>query len=348
MSKRSGCGGIIFILLLIGVLSAVAVGFYAYNYVLSDNVQSEQLQTEFFIPTDANFQQVMDSLETKNILQNTASFRQVAKAKKYDQLVKSGRYLIQNDWNNLELVNYLRSGNQEPVEFVINNARTKEDLAGKVGNTLEVDSLAILNSLHSAETAQKYGFTNETFLAMFLANTYEFYWDTSDEEFFNRMKSEYDRFWNATRVQQAKRLNLSKNEVITLASLVEEETKAPEELPIVAGLYLNRLKRGMKLEADPTVKFAVGDFTLRRILNKHLETDSPYNTYMYAGLPPGPIRIPEINVIDAVLKPASHNYLFMCAKADFSGKHAFAETHREHVNNANEYRKALNERGIYK
>lgn len=348
MSKRSGCGRIIFILLLIGVLGAVAVGFYAYNYVLSDNVQSEQLQTEFFIPTDANFQQVMDSLETKNILQNTASFRQVAKAKKYDQLVKSGRYLIQNDWNNLELVNYLRSGNQEPVEFVINNARTKEDLAGKVGNTLEVDSLAILNSLHSAETAQKYGFTNETFLAMFLANTYEFYWDTSDEEFFNRMKSEYDRFWNATRVQQAKRLNLSKNEVITLASLVEEETKAPEELPIVAGLYLNRLERGMKLEADPTVKFAVGDFTLRRILNKHLETDSPYNTYMYAGLPPGPIRIPEINVIDAVLKPASHNYLFMCAKADFSGKHAFAETHREHVNNANEYRKALNERGIYK
>ena len=348
MSKRSGCGRVVFIVLLIGILAAVAVGFYAYNYVLSDNVKSEQLETELFIPTDADFATVMDSIEQKDILNNPASFRQVAKVKKYDELVKSGRYLIQNDWNNLQIVNYLRSGNQEPVEFIINNARTREDLAGKAGNTLEVDSIAILNALKSTETANDYGFTKETFPVMFLANTYEFYWDTTIEEFLDRMKKEYDRFWTEERMQKAAQLNLSKEEVITLASLVEEETKAPEEFSVVAGLYLNRLQKGMKLEADPTVKYAVGDFSIRRVLNKHLETDSPYNTYMYAGLPPGPIRIPELNVVNAVLTPSQHDYLYMCAKADFSGKHAFAETHREHVNNANEYRRALNERGIYK
>lgn len=348
MAKKSGCRNFFFVFFLLAIFVIIAVGFYAYNYVFSDNVKSETLETELFIPSTADFSEVLDSLKAKDLLINLASFRQVAKARKYDQSVKSGRYLIKNDWNNLQIVNYLRSGRQEPVNFILNNARTREDLAGKVGRTLEVDSIALLHALHSSETAHKYGFTKESFPAMFLANTYEFYWDTDLEGFLNRMKKEYERYWTDERIQQAKNLNLSPVEVIILASIVEEETKATEELPIVAGLYLNRLEKGMKLEADPTVKYAVGDFTLRRILNKHLETDSPYNTYMYEGLLPGPIRIPELNVIEAVLSPASHNYLFMCAKADFSGKHAFATTHRQHIINANEYRRALNARGIYK
>ena len=348
MAKRKGCGGIIFILLLLVVGAALVAGFYAYNYILKDNVASDDLETELLIPTDATFEQVVDSLDANNILINKASFIQVAKAKKYNELVKPGRYLIKNDYNNLELVDFLRSGRQSPVQFIINNVRTNEDLAGRVGGKLEIDSLQILEALNSTQVAGKYGFTQQTFPSMFLANTYELYWNTSLDSFLDRMKKEYDRFWTEEREKKAEDLGLSKIEVITLASIVEEETKAVDEMPVVAGLYLNRLNKGMRLEADPTVKYAVGDFTLRRVLNKHLETKSPYNTYRNYGLPPGPIRIPELTAVDAVLSPKEHDYFYMSAKADFSGRHAFARTLREHNNNANAYRKALNERGIYK
>ena len=191
------------------------------------------------------------------------------------------------------------------------------------------------------------GFTRETIPALFIPNTYEIYWNVSPERFMARMKQEYNRFWTEERRKKAEALGLTPVEVSTLASIVEEESAVADEYPTIAGLYLNRLKAGMPLQADPTVKFAAGDFALQRILDKHLAIDSPYNTYKYAGLPPGPIRIPSIRAIDAVLNPAHHRYFYMCAKEDFSGRHNFAATLAEHNRNANRYRAELNRRKIY-
>lgn len=347
MAKKRGCISWFFIFGLFVIGLGAVVFFYANKFALKDNVKPDQLKTELLIPKGATFNQVVDSLMQNDILIHEASFRQIAQLKGYDKAVKAGRYIIKNDWNNLQLVNALRSGNQSPVRLVINNVRTKEELAGKIANQIELDSLAILNQLQNPNMAKEYGFDKHTFSAMFLANTYEVYWNIDEEGLFKRMNKEYNRFWNEERLAKAKALNLSAVDVITLASIVEEETKAKSEMSTVAGLYLNRLNKGMRLESDPTVKFAVGDFAIRRVLNKHLKKQSPYNTYLNVGLPPGPIRIPELTTVKAVLNPKKHNYIFMCAKPDFSGKHAFAETLREHNNNANRYRKALNTNGIY-
>jgi UPF0755 protein len=209
-----------------------------------------------------------------------------------------------------------------------------------------MDSIELLNALNDAEKVKELGFNENTLVAMFVPNTYEVYWDTSVDNLLSRMKKEFDRFWNNDRKANAEKLGLSPIQISTLASIVEEATYS-DEYPIVAGLYLNRLKKGMRLEADPTVKFAVGDFSLRRILFRHLEVESPYNTYKNTGLPPGPIRIPSIKAIDGTLSPQSHNYLFMCAKDDLSGRHNFAITHAEHSRNAARYQQALNQKGIY-
>lgn len=345
--KKRGCISWFFIFGLFVIGLGAVVFFYANQFALKDNVKSDQLKTELLIPKGATFNQVVDSLMQNDILIHEASFRQVAQLKGYDKAVKAGRFLIKHDWNNLQLVNYLRSGNQAPVRLVINNVRTKEELAGKIASQIELDSLTILNQLHNPEVAKEYGFDSDTFPAMFLANTYEVYWNLSEENLLKRMNKEYKRFWNKERLAKAEALNLTPVDAIILASIVEEETKAKSEMATVAGLYLNRLKKGMKLESDPTVKYAMGDFSIRRVLNKHLKKESPYNTYMNVGLPPGPIRIPELTTVKAVLNPEKHSYIFMCAKPDFSGKHAFAETLREHNNNANRYRKALNTKGIY-
>jgi len=331
---------------LVFLAAAAVVSYYVYTSVLQDNIKAEETEIEFFIPENADFDAVVDSLNAKNILKNEASFRQVAKLKKYPDLVKPGRYLLTNTWNNNELVNHLRSGKRAPIKFVVHNARTKADLAGVVSRQLPLDSVAVLNALNDSAYYEEYGFTNESFPAMFLANTYEMYWNTDLDAFMERMNTEFNRYWNDERKQKAAQLGLSQAQVITLASIVEEETKVNEELPIVAGLYLNRLQQGIPLQADPTVKFAVGDFTLRRILNRHLEINSPYNTYQNTGLPPGPIRIPELNAVSATLSPQNHDYLYMCAKPDFSGKHAFAKTLAEHNRNAAEYHRALNNEGI--
>jgi UPF0755 protein len=224
--------------------------------------------------------------------------------------------------------------------------RTKEDLAGKVSKYLIADSISILNLFSDENQIQKFGFTTETYRTMFIPNTYQFYWTTSAEEFAQRMKTEFDRFWNNERRKKAEQINLTPAEVTVLASIVQSETAKNEELARISGLYINRLNRGQFLQADPTVKYAVGDFTLKRILNVHLEIDSPYNTYKYVGLPPGPINFPETSAIDAVLNHERHNYIYMCAKEDFSGFHNFAVTLTEHNRNAAKYRAALNRNNI--
>ena len=318
--------------------------YQLYQYIFAENVKTEYV---LLIKEDFNFQQVSDSLLANDVLLNYKAFNWVSKKKKYPDNIKPGRYIFQKGKNTNEIVNMLRGGLQKPVDVTFNNVRFKEDLAGKVSKYIQADSLSILNLFYDEKKIQELGFTTETFRAMFIPNTYEFYWTTTAKEFETRMHSEYQKFWNETRVKKAEAINLSPVEVIILASVVQAETAKNQELKTIAGLYINRLKRGQMLQADPTVKFAVGDFSIKRVLNKHLEIESPYNTYKYAGLPPGPINFPEVSSIDAVLDYEKHNYIYMCAKEDFSGFHNFAATLKQHNINAEKYRNALNENRIY-
>lgn len=299
-----------------------------------------------YIDKEKNYEDVISQLKKAN-LPSEQMFRLLSERMNYYNNVKTGRYAIKDGMTMPDVIRILRSGNQTPVSITFNNMRTKENLAGRISQQLMMDSIELLNALNDAEKVKELGFNENTLVAMFVPNTYEVYWDTSVDNLLSRMKKEFDRFWNNDRKANAEKLGLSPIQISTLASIVEEEATYSDEYPIVAGLYLNRLKKGMRLEADPTVKFAVGDFSLRRILFRHLEVESPYNTYKNTGLPPGPIRIPSIKAIDGTLLPQSHNYLFMCAKDDLSGRHNFAITHAEHSRNAARYQQALNQKGIY-
>lgn len=299
-----------------------------------------------YIDKERNYENVISQLKKAN-LPSEKMFRILSERMNYPTKIKTGRYAIENGMTMPDVIRMLRAGNQSPVKVTFNNMRTKENLAGRIAQQLMIDSLSLLNALYNEPEINALGFDENTIPAMFIPNTYEVYWDTGVESFINRMKREYDAFWNADRKAKAERIGLTPMQVSILASIVEEEATYSDEYPTVAGLYLNRLKKGMRLEADPTVKFAVGDFSLRRILFRHLEVESPYNTYKNTGLPPGPIRVPSIKAIDGTLSPESHNYLFMCAKEDLSGRHNFATTHAEHARNAAAYQRALNERKIY-
>ena len=299
-----------------------------------------------YIDKEKNYEDVVSQLKKMN-LPSEQMFRILAERMNYPANVKTGRYAVKDGMTMPDVIRTLRSGNQTPVSITFNNMRTKENLAGRISQQLMMDSTELLNALNNEAKINDLGFNDATVVAMFIPNTYEMYWDTGVNSFLDRMKKEFDRFWNADRKTKAEKLGLSPIQVSTLASIVEEEATYSDEYPIVAGLYMNRLRKGMRLEADPTVKFALGDFSLRRILFRHLEVESPYNTYKNTGLPPGPIRIPSIKAIDGTLSPQSHNYLFMCAKDDLSGRHNFAITHAEHARNAAAYQRALNERKIY-
>lgn len=328
-------------------LALVVAGIRAYQlymYIFRENVKTDYV---LIIRENTTFDQICDSLVTHGVVENIKAFRWVSKKKEYPSSVKPGRYLFKKGMNSQETVNMLRGGLQDPVNVTFNNVRTKEELAGKVSKYIEADSLSLLALFSDQELIERYGFTPETFRVMFIPNTYEFYWTTSAPEFAERMKTEYERFWKEERRKKAETINLTPPEVIILASLVQAETSKKEEMERIAGLYINRLKRGQLLQADPTVKYAAGDFSLRRILNSHLEIESPYNTYKYAGLPPGPINFPEPDVIDAVLNFEKHNFIYMCAKEDFSGYHNFATTLSQHNINAAKYQAALNANRIY-
>ena len=327
------------------LLLMVATTVIIYNMVFKP---IELTETVFiYIDKNSDYEEVVDQLKEKVALPNEYIFSLLAERMNYPSRVKSGRYAVEDGITMPDLIRTLRSGSQAPINLTFNNIRTMENLAGRLSSQLMADSTSILNVLNDTSVAASYGFNEQTFGAMFIPNTYEVYWDTSIESLINRMKKEYDSFWNAERRAQAEKIGLTPLEVTTLASIVEEEATYADEYPIVAGLYINRLNRGMRLEADPTVKYAVGDASLRRILFKHLEVESPYNTYKVDRLPPGPIRIPSTSAINATLSPTQHNYIFMCAKDDLSGRHNFAVTHAEHARNARAYQRALNERGIY-
>ena len=264
----------------------------------------------------------------------------------YKDKIKTGRYAINPGEGIVTIYRRLKNGQQSSLNLTIPEARTTNRLAAILSKKLMLDSATIASALTSQETCQRYGYDTCTIPAMFIPNTYDIYWNVSIDGFLERMKKEHDRFWNAERTTKASFHGLKPNEVATLASIIDEETANNDEKPMIAGMYINRLKKGMPLQADPTVKFALKQFGLKRIYNKLLRTDSPYNTYIHEGLPPGPIKIASIKGIDAVLNAVNHDYLYMCAKEDFSGTHNFAKTYPEHLQNAEKYTKALNERGI--
>ena len=330
--------GLVAILLVVAILA----GFRLYNMVMKPNVMTpDQKEFSLYIPTDADFDQVKDSLYGNHLIIDPASFEWVARHKDYPSHVKPGRYVLKNGMGNNQLTNMLRGGLQTPVKVTFNNIRDVKMLAGRIGTQIEADSTAILAYLTDNVNLNKLGFNSLTIPTMFLPNTYEFYWNTDAERFVEKMKGEYDKFWNEERRNKARALGLSPVQVSILASIVDKETNKTDEMPRIAGVYLNRLRSGWLLQADPTLVFAVGDFDLKRVLNVHKEVESPYNTYKYAGLPPGPICIPSLQAINSVLDAEKHKFYYFCAKDDFSGYHVFAKTLTEHNRNAQRYQRAL-------
>ena len=338
-----------FIISIVGVLlvTVAAVAYMVYNAVMSPIVKNGQTVYIQVYPTD-DMQRVEDMLASVVEFKTMIGFAPLMKHYKYDQRVKPGNYAIRPGDSMRDICLRLLSGNQTPVKLVIPSVRTLDRLAGTVGKQLMTDSAAVMALLTDTHFLNGLEYTPATIPCMFIPNTYEVYWTMTPEQFVTRMLKENKCFWTESRLVKAKAQGLTPNEVITLASIVDEETAKDDEKPMVAGLYLNRLKRGMLLQADPTVKFALGDFELRRILYAHLQTNSLYNTYKYAGLPPGPIRIPSMSAIESVLNPAKHTYIYMCAKEDFSGYHNFASTLSQHNANARRYQQALNKLGIKK
>src|ERR1700761_4352703 len=345
--KSSGTAKKFIIALVVVIIIALGLtgAFYYFRY-FGPNVTDKQ--EYLYIHTGATYQDVYKTIKDEEIVKDTNSFNWAAENMNYANRVKAGRYRLKNGMSNRRLINMLASGSQEPVTLSFHNLRLKEEFAGFVSKKIEPDSAKIISLLDSSKFVEQYGFTTDNVYAVFIPNTYQLYWNTSPEKLFKRMYANYEKFWTPERKQKAAAINLSPVQVSVLASIVDAEALHDDEMPTIAGLYLNRLKKGMKLESDPTVIFALHDFTIRRVLNRYLSYNSPYNTYLYTGLPPGPIMMPSVAAIDAVLGYKKTDYIYMCAKADFSGYHAFATNMADHLVNAHKFQQALNERNIKK
>lgn len=336
-------------ILIIGVLLCGLVGFYGWKFVYSPNVNASASDPiELYIPSGSSYKDLYKQLVDQKILIKNNSFQMVADYKEFASSVKAGKYLIVGGMSNNAIINMISSGSQQEVKVTFNNIRTKEQLVGKITKNLEADSAELMKLLNTEVVVSQFGFTTEDILIMFLPNTYNFYWNTSEMGILERMAKEYDKFWTDERKSKAEDIELSQKEVSILASIVICETVKSDESPKIAGVYMNRLRIGMPLEADPTLIWALGDFTIKRVLNKDKEIESKYNTYKYTGLPPGPIFLPPVSYIDAVLNYEKHSYLFFCAKEDFSGYSNFATTYSKHLSNARKYQRAMNKRKMYR
>lgn len=335
---------LLWLLLLLIILSLVA-GYYLYQAILASNVWTpDDEPVSVYIPTGSDFDDVKQILYSQGVILNRSSFEWLSRQKKYPELIKPGHFLIGPGMSNDELINMLRLGEQVPVNVTFNNIRLKEQLAQRISEQIEADSASLITLLNDSIYQANMGLNTETALTIFVPNTYEFYWNTNANQFMDRMQREHRIFWEGEREQKASALDMSKAEVVILASIIEKETNKDDEKATIAGVYLNRLNKNWLLQADPTLVYASGDFGLTRVLNVHKEIDSPYNTYKYAGLPPGPICIPSISSIDAVLNAEEHDYLFFCAKDDLSGYHVFARSITQHNRNARKYRRAIENR----
>lgn len=324
------------LLLILGLLT-----YYAFSSV--SNVETTQY---IYIDEDDTQDSVIAKIQPFANLIGMTTLNTLIRHSGYSENIRTGRYAIEPGDGPITIFRKLKSGRQTSLNLTIPESRTMDRLAAILSNKLMLDSATIAEALTSQEVCEKLGYDTCTIAAMFVPNTYDVYWNMSIDKLLQRMQKEHDRFWKGDREAKAAEMQMTPTEVCTLASIIDEETSNNAEKPMIAGMYMNRLKEGMPLQADPTIKFALKQFELKRIYNKLLNTESPYNTYRNEGLPPGPIKIASIKGIDAVLNYTSHDYLYMCAKEDFSGTHNFARTYQEHLKNADKYTKALNERGI--
>lgn len=340
---------ILWVIALIGLLVAAYFAYFVYGAMFKTNTAFNNDEAYIYVPTNATYQDVREQLEP--LLIDIDAFDALAIQKKYTTNLKAGKYVIKKGMNNNAIVNSIRIGNQ-PIKLSFNNQESIEKLAGRVSQQIEADSLSLLEAMTSDTFLKSSGFSDKTALGMYIPNSYEVFWNTSGDEFRDRMLKEYNRFWNADRNAKAKAIGLSRDEVMALASIVYEESKQPSEQPRIAGVYLNRIRIGMPLQADPTLKFAAyklpqyKNTVIKRVLNVHKEIESPYNTYMYAGLPPGLIAMPDISAVDAVLNSEKHSYLYFAANAKKPGFHKFAKTLAQHNVNAREYQRYLSSQGI--
>lgn len=326
------------------LIAGVAV-YIAYR-VFGPNTKAFGDKKYFYVRTGSSYSDVLDGLEAQEVIRSRNSFDWVARELGYPTRVKAGRYQIKRGMSNFEIVKLLRSGRQAPVQLVITKIRTKDDFVRKICNNLEADSTTLRVLMQDQIYLRQFGLDSNTVMCAIMPNTYEYYWNTSAETAFTKLEKAREDFWTEERKTKARNLGLSMNEVTILAAIVEEETNKNDEKPLVSSVYLNRYRKGMRLQADPTVKFALQDFALKRIRENHTLFDSPYNTYRYTGLPPGPICTPSTKTLDAVLNTPDTDYLYFCARSDFSGYHAFASSYKEHLQNAHKYQAALNNLGL--
>jgi UPF0755 protein len=334
--------------LTVALLSVCLAGLWFYLRVFGVSIYPRNGDAVILIPDGARWLQVKDSLSAHLDIGNINLLEWVSLRKHYPQAIRPGRYVVRKGISCNQLINILRGGRQSPVTVTFNNIRTLYDLAGRVGGQIEADSSELIAFLADTGRYSKDGFSRDDVISVFIPDSYEFFWNTGADGFYRKMLKEYRKFWTDERSEKAKGLGLTRKEVSVLASIVREEATRSDEKPRIAGVYINRLRRGIPLQADPTVKFAVNNFTISRVLKKHLLIDSPYNTYIYQGLPPGPIDCPSAEDIDAVLNAEKHDYLFFVAKADLSGYHNFSRTLGEHNRYASEYQRELNRRRIFR
>ena len=334
-------------LLLVLAVSGGGIVLRHYFTFYRPNIRPIEKPISIYVPHNATFHIIMDSLDAKNCLRYRSAFVRAAHKEQLPQRIKGGRYEFTFGMNNKTMVRILALGLQSPVNLVVSgNIRSIEKLSAVLTRNIESDSLSMLHTLTNDSLLHRFGFDSTSLFSLILPNTYKVYWNTPPEKIVERLYKEYIRFWNQERRNKAASIGLSLLQVSTLASIVQEETNYKPEMPTVAGVYMNRLKRGMPLQADPTLIFALRDPTIRRVLNRDKTVDSPYNTYIHKGLPPGPICVPSLSAIDAVLNYQIHNYLYFCASPDFNGSHLFATNLRDHNRNAQAYQQALNRRGI--
>ncbi|HNR08965.1 MAG TPA: endolytic transglycosylase MltG [Saprospiraceae bacterium] len=335
-------------LLIVGILAGGLVAYYYYDQLFSPVLFDPLQNTDLKIRTGSTFEDVVFQLQQNKQLKRVNGFKWLSRKMGYsDKSVKPGRYVLTPGMNNISLVRLLRSGNQTPVKVVIYEGRTPDEILRKTEDDIETDTRSMLDTLYSEHFLQTIGLTRDHAMCIFIPNTYEVYWNISPRNFLLRMKQESDRFWSRNnRKSLASKKGLSPEEAYTLASIVEKETNHGPEKPTIAGVYLNRLKNGIRLQADPTVVFAKKAFTQQRVLHADLSFESPYNTYLHDGLPPGPISIASIESIDAVLNAENHDYLFFCAKPGYTGQHAFAATHAQHSRNARLFHEWMNQQDI--
>lgn len=347
--KKKSFKWIIFWTVMILIIILSTLGYLFYQAVYKVNVWTpEGKDVSIVIPTSSDFEDVKKILYEKGLIIHRNNFVWWAEKKNYPDLIKPGRFIIKNNMNNDQLIGLLRSGNQVPVKVTFNNVRDVYQLAGKVSGQIEADSTSLVKEMTNGTVLRNMGLNDSSKSSIYIPDTYEFYWNTSAQGFVSRMYEEYLKYWNAERRSKAEEMGMSIPEIITLASIVQKETNKNDEKELIAGVYINRLEKGWRLQADPTLIYAIGDFNIKRVLTVHLDYDSPYNTYKYGGLPPGPICIPSKSSIDAVLNYKNEGYLYFCAKDDLSGYHAFAKTNRQHNRNAKKYQAALDKMRIYK